>query len=181
MSTRVEVLISLLCVGLGCGGGKPAEVPTGGGATKEKVGTTEKPSGKEDDGTSKPKKAASKYPEPFLEPDCSSVATDGYLPDAKKVMAGVRQAHWDKLKACADAAPPGENLSGEIRTTFRLDPDGVPRCVEAPGSSMSNQDVVNCVVAVYRTFRFSTKPKNGSVRITDGIRLDVKHDDDDDD
>jgi hypothetical protein len=162
----------LLCA---CGGSnKPAEsaneqksaeeTKTGEGASK----TAE---------TTKKAKPESKYPEPFLEPDCSSVATDGYLPNAKVVIADVRKKHWDRLKACADAAG-DEKVSGEIRTTFRLDPDGVPRCVEAPGAAVTNKEVVNCVVAVYRSFRFPA-PKNGSVRVTDGIKFDTTEEDDD--
>jgi hypothetical protein len=154
-----------------CGGSnKPADGPkteTVETSTKTTTTTTTE---------SKPKSVASKYPEPFLEPDCSSVATDGYLPNAKTVIADVRRAHWNQLLECAKAAD--EKVSGEIRTSFRLDPDGVPRCVEAPGAGVPNKDVVNCVVAVYRTFRFPP-PKNGSVRVTDGIRLDVTEEDDD--
>jgi hypothetical protein len=155
-----------------CGGSnKPAE-----SVVSEKTTTTETKTVKAD-GAPTTKKAESKYPEPFLEPDCSTVPTDGYLPNAKVVIADVRKKHWDKLKACADAAGE-EHVSGEIRTTFRLDPDGVPRCVEAPGAAVTNKEVVNCVVWVYRNFRFPA-PKNGSVRVTDGIRFDTSEEDDD--
>ncbi|MGZ5970395.1 MAG: hypothetical protein ACXWP4_22145, partial [Polyangiales bacterium] len=149
-------------------------------SAKEKTTTAEDP---QTDGasktaaTTKKAKPESKYPEPFLEPDCSTVPTDGYLPNAKVVIADVRKKHWDRLKACADAAG-DEKVSGEIRTTFRLDPDGVPRCVEAPGAAVTNKDVVNCVVSVYRSFRFPA-PKNGSVRVTDGIKFDTTEEDDD--
>lgn len=156
-----------------CGGPtKPATSPEGEASSEKQDGPAVDPT-KPD---APAKTAASKYPEPFLEPDCATVPADGYLPDAKKVVSAVRKAHWDQLLACAEAAPPGEDVSGEVRTSFRLDPDGVPRCVEAPGSSMAHKDVVNCVVAVYRTFRFPP-PKNGSVRVTDGIHLDVAHED----
>ncbi len=117
-----------------------------------------------------------KYPAPFMEPDCAVPQAEGYLPNAKQVVAEVRKAHWKQLEACAEAAPPGENVHGEVRTQFRLDPDGVPRCVEAPGASITQVDVVRCVISVYRTFRFPP-PKNGSVRVTDGIQLDVSHED----
>ena len=111
-----------------------------------------------------------------MEPDCATPQPEGYLPGAKKAVGEVRKANWSKLEQCAEAAPPGENVSGEIRTQFRLDPDGVPRCVEAPGApGGAMEDVVRCVIATYRTFRFP-KPKNGSVRVTDGIHLHVSHD-----
>lgn len=169
---RPVLLLSLSLVA--CGGGtKPAESPptsTGGGAEK----TTAEPSDKPKDAP----KVASKYPDPFMEPDCSEPAAEGYLPDAKKAIAEVRKKHWSELEACAHAIPEGETVSGEIRTSFRLDPDGVPRCVEAPGAPSSMQEVVRCVIAVYRTLRFP-KPKNGSVRVTDGIQLQVSHEDED--
>lgn len=166
------VCLPLVVLTASCGGSsKPAETVKS--TTTEETTTTTTTNAE-----AKPAKPISKYPEPFLEPDCATVGADGYLPNAKKIVADVRQKHWDELKACANAAPEGEPLSGEVRTTFRLDPDGVPRCVEAPGSSMANKDVVNCVVQVYRSFRFPP-PKNGSVRITDGIRLDVSQEDED--
>ena len=84
-------------------------------------------------------------------------------------MATVRRAHFKELQLCADAAPEGVAVHGEVRTSFRLDTDGIPRCVEAPGAAV-HEEVVRCVLSVYRTFRFPA-PKNGSVRITDGIEL----------
>lgn len=110
----------------------------------------------------------SKYPEPFLEPDCAESKPEGYLHDAKQAVREVRTTGWPQLKACVEHA---DNIYGEMRTHFRLDPDGVPRCVESLGSSMFNQDVVRCVLAAYRTFRFPA-PQHGSVRITDGIRFE---------
>ncbi len=158
---------------LGCGSAaKPAEAPKGEGSSSDSAsGETAGHPEKKD---APPPKHVSKYPEPFLEPDCGDVIADGYLPDAKKIVAEVRKKNWAKLEECAHAAGEGENVHGEIRTTFRLDPDGVPRCVDAPGAGVSNKDVVNCVIAVYRTFRFP-HPK-GSIRVTDGIQLDVHHD-----
>ena len=38
-------------------------------------------------------------------------------------------------------------------------------------------DAIRCVIAVYRTFRFPS-PKNGSVRVTDGLRFEVSDEDD---
>jgi len=176
VSNLARFVLPLVVLVSACGGSsKPAETS---GSTDEKKTSSSSEKSATKEGGPTPKKVESKYPTPFMEPDCGSVGTDGYLPDAKKVMSEVRQAHWDKLKACADAAPAGENVSGEIRTTFRLDPDGVPRCVEAPGSSMANDEIIRCVISVYRTFRFKKTPKNGSVRITDGIHLDVNEDDD---
>lgn len=168
----------VLCMGSGAACGSPPAPKTGGEGEGATTTGAAKPKG---EGTAKaePKgksKVESKYPEPFMEPDCAVPQAEGYLPDAKKAVADVRKAHWKQLEACAEAAPPGENVHGEIRTQFRLDPDGVPRCVEAPGSSVSQIDVVRCVISVYRTFRFP-KPKNGSVRVTDGIQLDVSHED----
>lgn len=153
---------------VGCGGsssGKPVEP---GKTTTTTTTTTETPAKKETP------KVTYKYPEPFLEPECATPQPEGYLPDAKKAIAEVRKKHWDDLEKCADEAPPGENVSGEIRTTFRLDPDGVPRCVEAPGAPPSMHGVANCVVAMYRNMRFP-KPKGGSVRVSDGIHLNVAH------
>ncbi len=161
-------LLALLLLGCG-GGGKPAE-------TAKTPETTEITATKTDAAEHKePPKVATKYPDPFLEPDCANPQPEGHLPDAKKAIAEVRKKHWQDLEKCAEEAPPGENVSGEIRTTFRLDPDGVPRCVEAPGAPPSMHGVVNCVVAMYRNFRFP-KPKGGSVRVTDGIHLHVEHD-----
>jgi hypothetical protein len=155
--------------GGGGGGGPAAKDPTSGGSSTSSGG---------DDSTESsnaPPKKTSKYPEPFLEPDCSSVGTDGYLANAKAVVAKVHQDGWDKLKRCvADV----EDVHGEVLVSFRLDPDGVPRCVEAPGSSMNNDDVINCVIAVYRTFHYPS-PQNGSVHVTDGIEFDVSETDDD--
>jgi hypothetical protein len=162
-------LLALFVLAPGCGGGsKPAEtVKTETAETTTKT-STDKPAGKD------APKVTYKYPEPYLEPECAEPQPEGYLPDAKKAVAEVRKKHWDDLEKCAEEAPPGENVSGEIRTTFRLDPDGIPRCVEAPGAPPSMHGVVNCVVAMYRNFRFP-KPKNGSVRISDGIHLHVSH------
>jgi len=162
------LFVSVLCVlSSGCGGStKPAE------------SAAEAHDAKAEPKAEAPvvaKKAESKYPEPFLEPDCSTVPTDGYLPNAKVAVSEVRKKNWDRLKACANEAG-DEKVSGEIRTTFRLDPDGVPRCVEAPGAAVSNKEVVNCVIYVYRTLRFPA-PKNGSVRITDGIQFTTEEDD----
>lgn len=171
-AARFTSTLPLLLVLAACGGpSKPVEAPDPSKAQAESDAPAVDPT-KPD----APPKSVSKYPEPFLEPDCATVPADGYLPDAKKVVSEVRKAHWSQLLACAEAAPPGEDVSGEVRTSFRLDPDGVPRCVEAPGSSMAHKDVVNCVVSVYRSFRFPP-PKNGSVRVTDGIHLDVAHED----
>lgn len=170
----------MLVMASACGGsGKGAKDPTGTGTSgggESKDGTGAGTSGGNDDPT-KPDKPAKKgqYPEPFLEPDCSSVATDGYLPDAKNAVIKVHRDSWDKLKHCADGQ---SDIHGEVRVSFRLDPDGVPRCVEAPGSSLANEDVVNCVISVYRTFHYPS-PKNGSVRVTDGIGFDETEDDDD--
>lgn len=160
-------LVALLL--LGCGGGtKPAETAKA-AESPETIPEKTKAEHKE------PPAVATKYPDPFLEPDCANPQPEGHLPDAKKAIAEVRKKHWDELEKCAEEAPPGENVSGEIRTTFRLDPDGVPRCVEAPMPSPAMHGVVNCVVAMYRNFRFP-KPKGGSVRVTDGIHLHVEHD-----
>jgi hypothetical protein len=170
---RRLLLVILTILPIACGGeNKPAVSPTAGAGEAEKSSSpaATKPMDKP--------KVASKYPEPFLEPDCAEPAAEGYLPDAKKAIADVRKKHWSELEACAEAAPEGEPLSGEIRTSFRLDPDGVPRCVEAPGAPSAMQEVVRCVLAVYRTFRFP-KPKNGSVRVTDGIHLQVSQEDED--
>ena len=121
-------------------------------------------------------KKASKYPAPFLEPDCGEPKGDGRLPNAKQIVGDVRRANWTKLLACASDA--GEDVHGEVSTSFRLDADGVPRCVEAPGSSLANQDVLWCVLSVYRTFRF-TPPNGGSLRVTDTIRFEGSQDADD--
>ena len=163
--------LTILCVlALGCGGGgKPAEGPKPESTTEKSdtVSKTDKPA-------EAPKKTF-KYPAPYMEPECATPQAEGYLPEAKKAIAEVRKANWSKLEACAEAAPPGVNVSGEIRTMFRLDSDGVPRCVEAPGAPDGDmEDVVRCVISVYRTFRFP-KPKGGSVRVTDGIHLHVEH------
>jgi hypothetical protein len=170
--SSTSIVASVAASVVACGG--PAQPPA---SSPRAEGSSEGQAGPRDpsDGSAAPR-AVSRYPEPFLEPDCTSVPTDGYLPDAKKVVAEVRRKHWDQLKACAEAAPEGEAFHGEIRTSFRLDPDGVPRCVEAPGASITHREVVNCVLAIYRSFRFPA-PKNGSVRISDGIHLDVSHDD----
>ena len=172
MCSLVVVSGSLGCGG-GGGGGGAKDPTTGGGAESSTSGS----GGSSDEASNAPPKKTSKYPEPFLEPDCSSVGTDGYLPNAKAVVAKVHQDGWDKLKRCvADV----DDVHGEVLVSFRLDPDGVPRCVEAPGSSMTNEDVINCVIAVYRTFHYPA-PQNGSVHVTDGIAFDVSETDDDDD
>jgi hypothetical protein len=171
MRTVLKLAFVLMgCMGcVGCGSStKPAEGPKNESNTEttdpnETTATAEKP------------KPIFKYPEPFLEPDCANPQPEGHLPDAKQVVAEERKKHWEQLEACAEAAPPGENVSGEIRTSFRLDPDGVPRCVEVPTSPPPGmEDVVRCVVSVYRSFRFP-KPKGGSVQVTDGIHLHVAH------
>lgn len=168
---RTVMFLSVLLVACG-GGGKSGEGPKT-PTTEEKSETTTKTESK----TAEAPKKTFKYPEPWMEPDCATPQAEGYLPEAKKSIAEVRKKHWSELEKCAEAAPPGENVSGEIRTSFRLDPDGVPRCVEAPGApGGAMEDVVRCVVATYRNFRFA-KPKGGSVRVTDGIHLHVSHDD----
>ena len=175
MNSLRRPLFVITCLALfACGGGSGPDPKTGGsgkgaGETKESGGGGE--------GSTKETKKESKYPDPWLEPDCGTVGTDGYLPDAKNVVVQVHKAGWDKLKQCVDDV---SDVHGEVRVQFRLDPDGVPRCVEAPGSSMDNEEVVKCVVAVYRTFHYPS-PKNGSVRVTDGIQFDVSEGDEDDD
>lgn len=171
----VVVLCAVVGSAVACGSSPPPKSGAGSAEASPTTGSTGAGTTAKAEGKAKPK-VESKYPEPFMEPDCAVPQAEGYLPDAKKVVAEVRKAHWKQLEACAEAAPAGENVHGEIRTQFRLDPDGVPRCVEAPGSSVSQVDVVRCVISVYRTFRFP-KPKNGSVRVTDGIQLDVSHED----
>jgi len=167
---RTVMIVAVLLVACG-GGSKSAEGPKT--ASKEEKSDT--PVKSEKTAEAAPKKTF-KYPEPWLEPECATPQPEGYLPAAKKAVAEVRKKHWSDLEKCAEAAPAGENVSGEIRTSFRLDPDGVPRCVEAPGApGGAMEDVVRCVVSVYRTFRFP-KPKNGSIRVTDGIHLHVSHD-----
>jgi hypothetical protein len=162
-------------VALGCGGaaseGPKSEAREGGARARHHAAATES--------TAAPAASTSfvsRYPAPFLEPDCASGAGDGYLPNAKEAIATVRRAHFKELQACADAAPDGVAVHGEIRTRFRLDPDGVPRCVEAPSTAL-HEEVVRCVLSVYRTFRFPV-PKNGSVLVTDGIELTRTEDDD---
>lgn len=160
------------CGTVACGGEpKPASSPTGAAPAEAKV----EPKG---DKPAAPPKAASKYPDPFLEPNCSEPQPEGYLSDAKQAIAEVRKKHWSDLEACAHAAPEGTNVAGEIRTSFRLDPDGVPRCVEVQLVPSGMEEVVRCVISRYRTFRFP-KPKNGSVRVTDGIHLQVSNEDED--
>lgn len=167
--------VSVIAFAAACGGGGAGEGPKAPTSASNNKGS----SGGDDssnDGASTDKPHKSKYPEPFLEPDCSSVATDGYLPNAKAVVTKVHQDGWDRLKHCVDDK---EDVHGEVRVSFRLDPDGVPRCVEAPGSSVVDDDIVNCVIAVYRSFHYPS-PQNGSVRITDGIAFDVQEADEDD-
>ena len=159
------------CGGGGGANGTAPKDPSGEGGSSSNGGGESS-----DESSNAPPKKTSKYAEPFLEPDCGSVGTDGYLPNAKAVVAKVHQDGWDKLKRCvADV----EEVHGEVLVSFRLDPDGVPRCVEAPGSSMTNEDVINCVVGVYRTFHYPS-PQNGSVHVTDGIEFDVTEADDGD-
>lgn len=166
---RNVTILAILLLGCG-GGGKPAEGPK----PTESEANPDTVAKKADKPAEAPKKTY-KYPAPYMEPECANPQPEGYLPDAKKAIAEVRKANWAKLEQCAEAAPPGVNVSGEIRTMFRLDQDGVPRCVEAPGAPDGDmEDVVRCVISVYRTFRFP-KPKNGSVRVTDGIQLHVSH------
>jgi hypothetical protein len=167
---RIGFCLVLLLVACG-GSSKPAAPPTTETATSTETTTTTTVE------TTKPK-TTFKYPAPFLEPDCATPQAEGYLPNAKAAVAEVRKKNWSRLEACAEAAPEGQDLSGEIRTSFRLDQDGVPRCVEAPGAPSTMEDVVRCVISVYRTFRFPA-PKNGSVRVTDGIHLSVSHDEED--
>ncbi len=170
---REAALVLGLCTLVACGSPPAAKTGEGGTTPAKKTTTTGDVADKGPEPKAQP---TYKYPAPFMEPDCAVPQAEGYLPNAKQVVADVRKAHWKQLEACAEAAPPGENVHGEVRTQFRLDPDGVPRCVEAPGASISQVDVVRCVISVYRTFRFPP-PKNGSVRVTDGIQLDVSHED----
>ena len=171
-SIRSLVVLSSFAL-LACGGGnKAAPDPRAASSEGGKGGSKE---GGDGAGAAVEKKKESKYPDPWLEPDCGTVGTDGYLPDAKNVVVQVHKAGWDKLKQCVDDL---NDVHGEVRVQFRLDPDGVPRCVEAPGSSMDNEEVIKCVISVYRTFHYPS-PKNGSVRVTDGIEFDVSESDDD--
>jgi len=173
-SAIVSVML-VSCAGLGCGGGGKSTSAKDPSSASASSSSGDDKSDDTSATTDKPK--TSKYPEPFLEPDCGSVGTDGYLPNAKEVVAKVHQDGWEKLKRCvADV----DDVHGEVLVSFRLDPDGVPRCVEAPGSSMTNDDVINCVIAVYRTFHYPS-PQNGSVHVTDGIAFDVSESEDDDD
>lgn len=170
MGSMRPVILSLALLTVACGGGnKPAEAPN-----TESTETSASSAGGKADKPKEAPKPASKYPDPFMEPDCTDSKPEGHLPDAKKAIAEVRKKNWDRLHACAEAAPEGVSVSGEIRTTFRLDPDGVPRCVEAPGAPSNMEEVVRCVISVYRTFRFPG-PKGGSLRVTDGIHLQVSH------
>lgn len=166
-------LVWLFSFVVACGSSTPR--PKGASTERPEVGKTAADDKKPDEKPEAPK-VASKYPEPYMEPDCAVPQAEGHLGNAKQAVADLRKAHWKQFEACAEAAPTGQNVNGEIRTQFRLDPDGVPRCVEAPGSS-APLDVVRCVLLVYRSFRFSPGPKNGSIRVTDGIHLDVSHED----
>ncbi len=165
-------LVGLLSFTFACGSSTPAPK----GAPTEKPEAEKKVEGDKLPDQKPEAKKVYKYPEPFMEPDCAVPQAEGHFANAKQVIADVRKAHWKQLEACAEAAAPGENVHSEVRTHFRLDPDGVPRCVEVPASS-APVDVVRWVISVYRTFRFSPGPKNGSVRVTDGIRLEVSHED----
>jgi hypothetical protein len=174
--TSIRPLVLLACLAVvSCGGGNNLNGPGAGNASSA-GGKTGSKEGDGSGGGGTEKKKESKYPEPWLEPDCGTVGTDGYLPDAKNVVVQVHKAGWDKLKQCVDDV---NDVHGEVRVQFRLDPDGTPRCVEAPGSSMDNEEVIKCVIAVYRTFHYPS-PKNGSVRVTDGIEFDVSEGDEDD-
>ena len=69
------------------------------------------------------------------------------------------------------AAPPSP-----LDPFFRLDADGVPRCVEPTGGTEVDEDVVRCVLATYRTFAYP-KPRGGSKWITDSLRFETSEDD----
>ena len=169
---RSLLVATLTCAA--CGGSPPAATPDSRArASSEGATTASKSSSAGDDAATPKKKKSSKYPAQFYEPDCNSVATDGYLPDAQKVLAEVRKKNWDRLKSCVDGL---DDVHGDVNTSFRLDPDGTAHCVDAPGSSMDNEDVVLCVIAMYRTFHYPS-PKGGSVRVSDGLRFDVSEDD----
>jgi hypothetical protein len=172
-SLRSLVFVSCISI-VACGGGGDRPDPR---TASSEGGNTATKEGGNGDGAGTAKKKESKYPDPWLEPDCGTVGTDGYLPDAKKVVVEVHKAGWERLKQCVDDVT---DVHGEVRVSFRLDPDGTPRCVEAPGSSMDNEEVIKCVIAVYRTFHYPS-PKNGSVRVTDGIAFDVSEGEEEDD
>jgi hypothetical protein len=152
-----------------CGGGDtpaPKTAHAGDGSTKTD-GTKSGPA---------QSKKPSKYPDPFLEPVCAEPQQEGHLANAKQVTMEVRRKNWDRLAKCADEATAEENLDGEIRIRFRLDSDGVPRCVENAGSTLSNEEVIRCVIATYRTFQYPSP--TGTVYITESFRLEKSDDDD---
>jgi hypothetical protein len=123
----------------------------------------------------KPKRE-SRFPAPFMEPSCADPQPEGVFDGGKKAVQEVKQKNWDRLQRCIQDLPEDTDIRGQINVKFRLDSDGVPRCVEPTGGTEVDEDVVRCVLATYRTFAYP-KPRGGSKWITDSLRFETSEDD----
>jgi outer membrane biosynthesis protein TonB len=161
----------LACAAFACGGGgKPAQ--TSGTST---VATTTAGGASTESAPPKPKRE-SRYPAPFQEPSCAEPQPEGIFEGGKAAVQEVKQKNWERLQRCIQDLPEDAEIRGQINVKFRLDPDGVPRCVEATGGTAVDEEVVRCVLATYRTFAYP-KPRSGSKWITDSLRFETTEDD----
>lgn len=151
-----------------CGGGakpasaggvaSPSGTPTGGSTSEEPI-------------VAKPKRE-SRYPSPFMEPSCADPQPEGIFDGGKAAVQEIKQKNWERLRRCIQDLPEDAEIHGQINVKFRLDPDGVPRCVEPTGGTSVDEEVVRCVLATYRTFAYP-KPRGGSKWITDSLRFET--------
>lgn len=162
-----------------CGGGtKPAG--TGGAGKGEGAHTASGTSttggdGPGDGAVAKPKRE-SRYPSPFMEPSCAESQPEGAFEGGKQAVQEVKQKNWARLQRCIEDLPEDATIHGQINVKFRLDSDGVPRCVEPTGGTEVDEEVVRCVLATYRTFAYP-KPRGGSKWITDSLRFETSQED----
>lgn len=168
------VLASLSIVA--CGGGtKPAGTAgTGKGEGPHTASGTAATAG-DSTAVAKPKRE-SRYPSPFMEASCADPQPEGVFDGGKQAVQEVKQKNWERLQRCIQDLPEDTDIRGQINVKFRLDSDGVPRCVEPTGGTEVDEEVVRCVLATYRTFAYP-KPRGGSKWITDSLRFETSQDD----
>ncbi len=158
------------------GGGKPAASGGGAGQGGGSSGVATSTTDGAGEGTSAKPKRESRYPAPFLEPSCAESQPEGAFDGGKQAIQEVKQKNWERLQRCIQDLPEDTDIRGQINVKFRLDSDGVPRCVEPTGGTEVDEEVVRCVLATYRTFAYP-KPRGGSKWITDSLRFETTQED----
>jgi outer membrane biosynthesis protein TonB len=174
-SLAVALVLAPLSI-VACGGGaKPADTAGAGKGGGQRATSDATATGGDSTAIAKPKRE-SRYPSPFMEASCADPQPEGVFDGGKQAVQEVKQKNWDRLQRCIQDLPEDTDIRGQINVKFRLDSDGVPRCVEPTGGTEVDEEVVRCVLATYRTFAYP-KPRGGSKWITDSLRFETTQED----